>query len=67
MSRKTKTEITAQLRMQVPEGANVAMVLEYIRSAVSSYAGGLDPENPMFDINKEEFTMKLVKKETTYV
>lgn len=64
--RKVKTQLTLQVRVEVPKGSNAAEVMGYIRVAISSYGGGLDPENPFFSWGKEDVTVSLLKKETTY-
>jgi len=55
-----------QVRVTVPEGSNIAELSDFMRKALSSYGGGLDPESPYFESANMDFTVKLVKKETTY-
>jgi len=57
MSRKTKTEITIHIRIQVPEKSNTAEVMEYVRDAIASSDKLSAQDGPI---------IKLVKKETTY-
>lgn len=64
--RKQQTTVTLSIRTTLPKGSNVAALLEYIRAAVASHGGGLDPEDPYFNSKNEQFTVNLVKKETTY-
>jgi hypothetical protein len=35
----------------LPEGVNAKMMREYIQSAVASWRGGLDPEDPLFELD----------------
>ena len=67
MSRKQHTVVTISIRMTLPKGSNVAALTNYIGSAIATFGGGLDPEDPHFGITRESFTVNLVKKETTYV
>lgn len=64
--KKQQTTVTLSLRTVLPKGSNVAELLEYIRSALASHGGGLDPLSPYFDSKAEHFVINLVKKETTY-
>lgn len=62
--RKTRTLLTLQVKIEVPKGSNGSDVMQYVRTAVGTHKGGLDPEDPLFEIG--EVTVSLVKKETTY-
>lgn len=64
--RKVKTMLTLQVRVEIPKGSNAAEVMNYLRVAISSYGGGLAPDNPFFDWTKDSVTVSLLKKETTY-
>lgn len=66
MSRTTQTVLTLRVKIPVPKGANGAMVMDYVRSAIASYGGRLDSQSPMFDPETRVATVSLLKKETTY-
>lgn len=44
-----------------PAGCSIEAVKEYIKYAVQSWKGGLDPSNPLFDLDPEEVTVKRVE------
>lgn len=64
--RKTRTLLTLQVKIEVPQGSNGSEVMQYVRVAIGSYSGGLDPESPLFNVGKSDITVSLLKKETTY-
>lgn len=69
MTKRTQTILTIQVKLDVPENSNAAQIMEYIRNAIRSHKGGMDPEHPLYDwpsIEHDDFTVKLVKKETLY-
>ena len=67
MSRKAKTTLTLRVRIAVPEGSNGAMVLDYARSALVSFAGGLDYQtDPLAKLDRDSIKVSLLKKETDY-
>ena len=66
MRRKTKTDITVNVRIRVPSNASVSTVMEYVRDAMSSHKGGLNPQDPLFNIDPNYIDVILLKKETTY-
>ena len=63
---KQQTTVTIAVKMILPKGANGATALDYVRSAVASHAGGLDPKDVMFELDREKTVVKLIKKETNY-
>ena len=67
MSRRSVTTIHARVSLRVPQGSNVAEVLEYIASALSSHKGGSDPSLPISSIDTNSMIVKLEKKETSYL
>lgn len=67
MSRRSRVTIEVLVRMPLPAGAKPAQALAYVRAAIGSHAGGLDPHNPMFDLAPTGFTIQIVKRETTYL
>lgn len=56
MSKRTQTVVTLHVRVQVPEKSNAAEVMELVRIALNIKETGF-----------QEVTVKLVKKETSYV
>jgi hypothetical protein len=67
MSRSPRTVATFTVTMSIPKGSNVAEVAAYIRDALQSHGGGLEPSHPMFSIQPGAFTVNLKQKTTTYV
>lgn len=45
------------LTLEVPAGATLADAVRYVRAAVISHRGGLDPEDPMFHLRPESVTV----------
>ena len=66
MSRKSQTIGTFAVTIKVPIGSNLAIVQTYIRDAIQSHCGGLDPKDEMFGLDPKDFTVALTKKVTTY-
>lgn len=67
MSRRSVTTIHARISLRVPPGSNVAEVLDYIMAALSSHKGGSDPSLPISSIDTNSMTVRLDKKETSYL
>lgn len=63
---KRTTVATYAVKMTMPVGSNAAQLQQYIRDAIRQWAKGGDPENPLFELKDEDFTVRLIKKETTY-
>lgn len=67
MSRKAKTTLTLRVTVAVPENSNSAAVMDYVRHAITVYAGGLDFQNdPLAKLDSESLKVSLLKKETDY-
>ncbi len=45
----------------VPRGATVAEVENYVENAVRAHCGGLDPAEPMFDLDRGSVAVQRVK------
>lgn len=43
---------------EIPEGATVTGMKEYIKEAISAWKGGLPPEDPIFDLNREKIKVE---------
>lgn len=63
MARHKGTTVTYEVKVQLPKGSNAHEMQLYIRDAIKSH---LDPADPHFSIPEETYTVRLVKKETTY-
>lgn len=44
----------------VPDGATEDQVMDYIEDAVTSFKGGLPPEDPMFNLDPDTVSVKRV-------
>lgn len=64
MGRRSKTTVTFRVKLAVPTGSNIQALTEYVRDALKSHRGGLDPQDPLFEVN--EPTVSLLKRETIY-
>ena len=64
--RHKETVITMHVKLKIPPRSNASEIQGYIRAAMCSYGGGL-ASNKEFIFSHEELTVRLVKKETTYV
>lgn len=62
MSKRAQTTILASVRLELPPGANTKAAVDYVRSAVRSWCGGLDPEDPMFDLERNSVKVALLQK-----
>lgn len=66
MSRLIKQMVVLHVQIELPRGVSVDRAVGYTVDALASHCGGLDPQDPMFALNRESIGVKLVKKETTY-
>lgn len=66
MSRSKGTVATYEVKIVVPKGSNCHDLQLYIRDAITSYKGGFAPNNPIFALHGDDFTVALRKKETSY-
>lgn len=67
MSQKSRLTVEILVRMPLPAGAKVDRALGYVREALRSWAGGIDPQDPMASLAGEQLIVKLVRKETVYL
>lgn len=69
MSKRTATTVTIQVRFTLPVGANAAMALAWIRTALheKKAAGQSDDQAPMKGIDPMGLVVKLTRKETIYL
>jgi hypothetical protein len=67
VSRKQRTVITLEIRLELPVGSNTAMALAYARQALLAEQSHLSTEHPMRSLNLDSLIIKLSRKETTYV
>lgn len=56
MGRKSETVLTFKLKVKLPQGSNTAQMQLYLREVLEKHS----------DMQKEDFTLSLMKKETTY-
>lgn len=70
MPRHLQTTVTFAVKLHLPEGTHTASAQEYIRTAISQWKlqlvgkdGGL---HPFSALRAEDFTVRLLKKETLY-
>lgn len=63
---KAQMTITLRVRLAVPAGANAPMIQNYVRDAIRTHCGGLDPKDEMFELDRASVTVSLLKKEVTY-
>lgn len=66
MSRKAKSRVSLKVSVDMPPGSNIAMLREFIRCAIISAPGGLRPDDPMHDLDRDSVTVSLLQKVTTY-
>ena len=71
MSRKVRTTVTLEVRINIPPRSNAAAIQQFVGGAIQSYGCGIDPDDPLSSIKEQgpgkDFTVRLVKKETSYV
>lgn len=65
MSRRTKTTATFTVNIVVPHGSNIQATQLYIRAAILGWCA-MNPENKMFQLKPEDFTVALKARHTTY-
>lgn len=63
--RKTETAVF-RVNILVPTGANMQDCENYIRKAVQSDAGGLDPADPMFNLDASLVRVMLQERHVHY-
>jgi hypothetical protein len=66
VARSQETLVTFAVKLKLPKHGNSHTAQLYIREAIQSHGGGKDPDDPYFSIQPEDFTVRLVKKETVY-
>lgn len=67
MTRRSVTTVAIQVKMRLPPGVKPLEAVEYVKSAVKTWAGGLDPQTPMFALQPEEVIVKLQARDTVYL
>jgi len=60
---KMKIEVTVQI--EVPMNVYIDDVKEYVRDAVKTHCGGLHPEDPMFNLNRDSVKIIAVTERET--
>ena len=53
--------ISFLVTLDLPDGVTPAELAEYIDDAVCSWCKGQDPEDPIFDLDRESVNVALVK------
>lgn len=66
MAGKTKTTLTFSVDIEQPTDATIKYVAEYVMEALATHAGGLDPNDCMYDFNRDSLKVSLRKRETLY-
>ena len=66
MRNRQNTVATFLVRINIPKGSNCGAAQMYVQNALHCYAGDLSPENVLSALRPEDFTVRLVKKETNY-
>ncbi len=46
------------IKIEAPEGVGKEEMKEYIKDAVGSWCKGMNPEHPIFDIDRDTITVK---------
>lgn len=66
--RGPKKRIFAVLRvsLEVPEGATMQAAMNYVRTAVQAWKGGMDPQNPMFNLDPDKVTVSPLEQRVDY-
>ncbi len=67
-TKKARRKLTASFKvtMDLPTGVNLQMAQNYVREAVKAWKGGMDIDNPLFDIDPESVRVALLSTVTTY-
>lgn len=52
------------VEVEIPEGCTVTEMKEYIRLAVRCWAGGMDPEDPIYDLDKDSVKVSTQRQNT---
>lgn len=66
MTRKQQTILTFEVRLELPVGANAAMVQQFLINACKEHKAALSTQSPAAALDLEKLIVKLSKKETTY-
>lgn len=51
-----------EVKIVVPEGVSLSFMRDYIHEAVGTWCKGMNPDLPIFDLDREKITVKRVKK-----
>ena len=54
-----KLQYRYTVSVEKPEGVTHAQMVGYIEDAVRTFKGGLFPDDPLFDLNKDSVKVKL--------
>lgn len=66
MARKTKTVLTFAVTVEMPSGANIPMVRNFIKDACGLQRDQLAPDTPMFAFRTDNMKVHLTNKEVSY-
>lgn len=66
MAKKSVTTAVFNVTVTLPPGMNLKDMQDYVRDAVKSYKGGMDPQDPTFHLDPDTVRVALSSKVTKY-
>lgn len=69
MSRKSRTTLYLRVKLPLPPGANIPMIIAFVKNAIETKQEtdrSLAPEATMAGLQTNEITISLEKRETVY-
>lgn len=66
MARHKVTTIVFRVTIEAPRGSTKQQCEGYVRAAVQSHCGGLDPADPMFELNRDCVRVSLMESHDYY-
>lgn len=67
MPRHLQTIVTFAVNLRLPARSNTVIAQSYVRDAILNWSGHVEANHPFaLSIKSEDFTVRLLKKETLY-
>lgn len=66
MAKKVGTTVVLRVTVSAPGKVTMPDLCTYVRDAVKSYRGGMNPNDPMFNLDSESVTVSITERHTIY-
>jgi len=61
-----KTILTFKVVLTQPPGTSMSVVREYVQDAIISHAGGMDPKDPIFNLDRDSIRVLILERQVKY-